>query len=316
MGVPTVYRYDDPNAPQLAGGHTGLFDVLKACLEEGYGTGDERKEPAGWSMLFPPGGPDNRHFVIRNNGETGSGCCLHFECTDPATTANWVNYKITPCEDATAADAPLLPFTTAPSNFRTFGASSARPWMIVADDRFLFFGVTNDYASSFNPDNPNRYDATTFVFGDIIKSRAEDNYATIFSGMVTAASRYITGLANLGTTPSSINMLWARDLEGNAGGEGGGGLGLNGAVGTAGSSAVDYPSDQLLLMKPLLIDMERRVRGIVPGYVVPYANISNPLAGALQSLTLEGKNYVCYRNTNFQFLVSLDPADWNYEELL
>lgn len=56
----TVYRWDDPGAPQLTQTHGSAVDVLKKCLIDGYGT----KSAAGWvledisadnnNMIFSP----------------------------------------------------------------------------------------------------------------------------------------------------------------------------------------------------------------------------------------------------------------------
>lgn len=48
----TVYRWDDPGAPQVKPAAGAFKTVLKACLHTGYGERDTRKEPLGWDILF------------------------------------------------------------------------------------------------------------------------------------------------------------------------------------------------------------------------------------------------------------------------
>ena len=49
MGAPTIYRSDDPGAPVTTGDvKNGLYNVLRACLVDGYGA----KPAAGWSVVY------------------------------------------------------------------------------------------------------------------------------------------------------------------------------------------------------------------------------------------------------------------------
>ena len=48
MGAPTVYRYDDPGVPVLTGDNDAAYEVLRACLVDGYGS----KPAAGWSEVY------------------------------------------------------------------------------------------------------------------------------------------------------------------------------------------------------------------------------------------------------------------------
>jgi len=48
MGAPTVYYYDDPGAPVLSSGQDAFYQIILACLVDGYGS----KPAAGWSVVY------------------------------------------------------------------------------------------------------------------------------------------------------------------------------------------------------------------------------------------------------------------------
>lgn len=76
--TPTVYRWDDPGAPDLSALHTTnderdlmyFHTVLKACLVTGYGA----KAAAGWTMPHEETATamDGNRFVLTNAAESGS----------------------------------------------------------------------------------------------------------------------------------------------------------------------------------------------------------------------------------------------------
>lgn len=76
--TPTVYRWDDPGAPDLSALHSSnnerdlmyFHTVLKACLVTGYGA----KAAAGWAMPHEETTPDGKgnRFVLTNAANSGS----------------------------------------------------------------------------------------------------------------------------------------------------------------------------------------------------------------------------------------------------
>ena len=76
--TPTVYRWDDPGAPDLSALHPTnnerdlmyFHTVLKACLVTGYGA----KAAAGWTMPHEETTPDGKgnRFVLTNAANSGS----------------------------------------------------------------------------------------------------------------------------------------------------------------------------------------------------------------------------------------------------
>lgn len=71
----TVYRWDDPGAPQMSTTSDlwpGILNILKKCLVDGYGT----KDPAGWTVDYEDV-PGNK-CVFRNDTVEGSGGYVQF----------------------------------------------------------------------------------------------------------------------------------------------------------------------------------------------------------------------------------------------
>lgn len=66
MGAPTVYYYDDPGAPVISNGQDAFYQVIKACLVDGYGA----KAGAGWSVVYDDWAA-NGHASFANAGQSG-----------------------------------------------------------------------------------------------------------------------------------------------------------------------------------------------------------------------------------------------------
>lgn len=76
----TVYRWDDPGAPQLTGIKPSEFlTVFKKCLVEGYG----EKPAAGWSIVEESAPTDSPRLVVKNDESNGgSGGFSIFYCSN------------------------------------------------------------------------------------------------------------------------------------------------------------------------------------------------------------------------------------------
>ena len=171
MAVPTVYRWDDAEAPVLCGVKGSMAEVLKACLVDGY-TG---KAGAGWQMEFQ--NTEKTKTAFRNNPTT---CTGFFLLVDETATDNLVN--MTGCELMTDIDSSVglyndTPFAITKS---TSLDTTPRPWMIIATDKFFYlvnwYTVTGD-ASAVLPISASNY---VFMFGDF-KPANVDNYNSVIS---------------------------------------------------------------------------------------------------------------------------------------
>ncbi|MDN3377191.1 MULTISPECIES: hypothetical protein [unclassified Pseudoalteromonas] len=89
----TVYRWDDPGAPQINSAKPSeIIDVLKKCLVDGYGS----KLPLGWENIAEDSA--NQKVVFKNNvvaGGSGNEVQIHsYNATDNSETLLRVN----PCQ--------------------------------------------------------------------------------------------------------------------------------------------------------------------------------------------------------------------------
>lgn len=96
----TVYRWDDPGAPQLTSAKPSeVIDILKKCLIDGYGS----KQPLGWEVVAED--PTNQRVVFKNNiaeGASGNEVQIHsYNGTDNSQTLlrvntcqHWVDWDI------------------------------------------------------------------------------------------------------------------------------------------------------------------------------------------------------------------------------
>ncbi|KJS00895.1 MAG: hypothetical protein VR65_10850 [Desulfobulbaceae bacterium BRH_c16a] len=203
MAAPIVYRWDDGNAPVLAGalGYT-LVQLLKACLVDGYGS----KAAAGWTMPYDDGTVNPRIGVFRNNPVTGTGRYLQVNSTALATSI------VQGYEDMTDHITGVNKFsnTTLYSMESTAANTTARPWVLIADDRFFILTVwPNVTAGSFNP-AANCVSSTTnsikaLFFGDGIPIRGDD---TNFCMLGAETSTYYYWSRNLyfGNHTSTTNV--------------------------------------------------------------------------------------------------------------
>ncbi|MEQ3693148.1 MAG: hypothetical protein ABNH16_06935 [Thalassolituus sp.] len=66
MTAPTVYYSDDAGAPVLTNGQDAFYQVLKACLIDGYGS----KAAAGWSVVYDDWAASG-HASFTNAGQSG-----------------------------------------------------------------------------------------------------------------------------------------------------------------------------------------------------------------------------------------------------
>lgn len=205
MSAPIVYRWDDANAPVLAGVNTSLIALLKACLVDGYGT----KAAAGWTMPFS--NAEGTKAAFRNNATDGTGFYLQVDNTVAAYYAACKGY-----ESMADVDTGVNPFTT--STVYAFGGASAgttaRPWVLVADGRLFYLNVwPTATASGFA--TAARATCITLVFGDGISLYPSDAYFCVLCGPTTVNTNYNYGMVfSLPSVASSTRQFAARDVSG------------------------------------------------------------------------------------------------------
>lgn len=289
MAAPIVYRWDDGNAPVARGERRSLCDILYACLVTGYGT----KPGAGWTREYVNATFDKA--VFRNNSVTGSGRYLRI---DGAGGAAANNPNVLAYETMSSVDDGLFPFYASQLKAWTSFTlnTTARPWILIADDRFFYFfcwpGITA------TPTTANT-DTNGLAFGDPVAFKADDAFAC---ALMTCDSSVRT---NMGYMYSPSNLLGnvsygvcsSRNYAGVATPiisaliRGGG----PGADTYAGSSGIPWTTgDAILVSRPHINNATAySLRGWLPGYYYP----CHPNAfGQLQEVVADGKTFLSIRH--------------------
>lgn len=160
--TPTVYRWDDPGAPDLDAimptdadkQKLFIYTILKACLVDGYGS----KSGAGWTMPLEEITSAGCRFVLKNASH--SGCLLweggSFSRFNIGARGGW----LWACIDVDDMDSPVGAWshkaayanrdTLSAANFHSSGiyaAHGCESWVVVANENFCVFiaGVSNDF---------------------------------------------------------------------------------------------------------------------------------------------------------------------------
>jgi hypothetical protein len=304
MAAPIVYRWDDANAPVARGERRSLCDILHACLVTGYGA----KAGAGWTREYVNATFDKAAF--RNNPATGTGFYLQ---VDGAGAMYAYRSKIMGYEVMTDESTGQFPFSTdAPRELQvsTAADTTARPWVLVADDRFFYFTVWHSITAA--PTN-SIFHKSDMLFGDIVRWYPSDAYACLLDIGTGVNGAGLTFALPNATTGAYPNM--PRKISGVAApvkpayiiGGGPGTINYPGGFGMAWNSG-----DPVLISRPHVNNGEPYTfRGWVPGLYYP----CHPYTafGQLSTLTIDSKIYLVingylYGGAYGGFFISLD--DW------
>lgn len=213
--VPTIYKSTDSGAPTLNGTVGSLTSVLDAVLVNGYGSGGSAKAGAGWTLEYT--GTNKRAY--RNNYSTGSGGYLRVD--DAATSPGNARHAwLRAYESMTDVDSGtgVTPTTTQLTSGVILPKSStldstARAWMIIATEKWFYFFVNINSATSYSftgvPYSP------IFV-GDFVSVKAGDNFNFMISGSLQTSYTGSSGTSAVGAlysashlSEASANYGWA-----------------------------------------------------------------------------------------------------------
>jgi hypothetical protein len=304
MAAPIVYRWDDGNAPVARGERRSLCDILYACLVTGYGS----KPGAGWTREFVNATFDKA--VFRNNPLTGTGFFLQ---VDGAGTVNAYTSTVMAYESMTSLNDGLSSFGLT-GTYTTSNAANAtaRPWVLIADDRAFYLYVWNSITGA--PANSSNT-AQGLFFGDGVRRDPSDNYFCMFSIGALANRGPIGSLYSPSTAVASGNLGFyaPRRSTGvyspiNLALIRGGGPG---ADVSAGANGIIYTAgDPILVARPHVSDgVAYSFRGHIPGLYYP----CHPNAfGQLATVSAAGKSFLSLRvpiNVTASNLF-IDLADW------
>lgn len=130
----TVYRWDDPGAPQLTNGKPSeIINVLKKVLVEGYGV----KAPLGWSMPFE----DSVNFkaAFKNNTADGGSGGYALIYSNTGLDSNAALMRLRSSKTMSAIDASLGDGLTQAFQFGSgSGANKVSKWYIIGNSKAFY----------------------------------------------------------------------------------------------------------------------------------------------------------------------------------
>lgn len=207
MALPvTVYRWDDPGAPQIINGRPSEFiNVFKKCLVEGYGD----KQPLGWAVQLE--GALNQISFVNDiaTGGTGGSYVLKSE-----NGADAVGEKVIIQCCQSFVDFENLVQASPKSTYKmlggTFGRDLFPEWLIIGTSNAFYFIAKMTSQTAVSGLNYLYYPA--FFAGDFDKIIPSDQNRFILFGGYTggsdhinpAATEYLSGKLVDGGSSSSI----------------------------------------------------------------------------------------------------------------
>lgn len=270
-----VYQSTDTNAPTWDGLVGSAKTVIVQCLVTGY-TG---KDPAGWTMPFE----DGNTFVLRNSVASGSGAYFRFDDSvgnvvrlrgysamtdentgdDPTPT---VDQKVDGCEltKSTSSD------------------STARDWIIVADDRTVWISTQdrNFYGWGDHDSNVPGDGFAWFIAGDNNRgSGASVGNSDIMQQGVTRLATPTSSAHGLflprGYNQTAGAIQWSvPNLSNGRSPADNSTPGTLQSLGGNGAPMVDPgPGTSLRHFMPAFVGSEGTIRGVLRGLYVPLNNL-------------------------------------------
>ncbi|EMR0514609.1 hypothetical protein RY963_002650 [Stenotrophomonas maltophilia] len=276
-----IYMSTDSGSPQLSGQAGSLVALLDAVLVDGYGTGVDRKEGAGWTREFTS--TNKRGY--RNNPVSGTGFYLQIDDSASAGTPGYCfarGFGSMTAFDVGLNPAPVLAvgqsgLVLAKSSQLNGGA---RRWLIIADDRIVYIFI-NPWPSG------NYYHP--YFFGDFISYKPGDvnnwcigtHQLPSFSESTEFDQRIFTTSNSYGNVDASRPSLYLPSTVESPSRAvvaylvGGFRDGSNQAWGGAGNLSSVYPdpvSQGLLFSNVQIFESGIRPRGQLPGIIAPLHN--------------------------------------------
>lgn len=263
-----AYFHTDASAPVLTGAAGALINVLDACLVNGYGA----KAAAGWTKSFS----GTNKAAYRQGG--GNQMYLRVDATG-TSSARVIGYEV-----MTDVDTGTGPF---PADGQVSGGgywylsttttSVERPWMVLADDKLVFFVCVIDKtaAEGFAASIGNQ---PGYLFGDAVSFLPDDDFLTVISvgtGVGGSARSYLAQASN--SAASVTTGLYAARSASQTGGSTAlclctAGLIWAGAAGTIGTVIPAYPNAYTgkLDIAPVYVrEQNSTIRGRIPGFFAP-----------------------------------------------
>ena len=186
-----VFKSSDAGAPPLRGNTPGdLLAVLEACLVTGFGS----KAAAGWTKPF-----STASVAVFKQGIGSNGMHMRVDDSMLQTAANARAARIVGYEnmsDINTGTPSAFPSTsqlsgglwwyTMNTGSEAWGARDvARPWMVLADESFLWLYIGSTVASGAALNSTDYREL--YFFGDINAYGSADVFATVLSGATVSS---------------------------------------------------------------------------------------------------------------------------------
>lgn len=139
--TPTVYRFDDPGAPQITtGAPSEYMNVIKKCLVDGYGD----KLPLGWSVMDED--TSSSPFLAVKNGAAGTGGVFMIDASENNYNSTFtVQCAIDYVDRNTFA---RVSRKTAQRNGSSSSSHICSNWILIGTERCYYFICTSPSISS------------------------------------------------------------------------------------------------------------------------------------------------------------------------
>ncbi|MBV2127917.1 hypothetical protein [Arsukibacterium indicum] len=182
----TVFRWDDPGAPQLVDGKPSeIINILTKCLVDGYGT----QLPLGWTRPFYD--PVNQAAAFRNNVAAGGSGGYTKIYSNDNSDANHALMRITHAVSMTDISTLVKQgWTHAFATINATGDNRMDKWALIGTATAFYFFISRNAAPM--GENANSYYNPTIFVGDF------------FSRIPNDTGRFIT-IATTGSAGDTTN---------------------------------------------------------------------------------------------------------------
>lgn len=255
-------------------GTTVTFDATGVSNQTATGTITAKVAGAGWTR--PYSGTNKACF--RGNHVDGTGCFLRVD------DSNAQYGKVQGYESMSDVDSGVNPFPTVAQwatglwvSKSNAASSSARDWIVIADDRAFMLAVKNA---------PSSYEYSNYFFGDIQSLRSNDAYSCLLSANNgdRSASYGSDNMYTHDPARSYLQSYMARAANALGSSEANytcagscAGIGAGAFLGAAGTP---YPSpvNNGLVLGPMVVHSASGIRGTLPGIYSASQITSNSFA--------------------------------------
>ncbi|MDP5206628.1 hypothetical protein ORI99_06170 [Alishewanella sp. SMS9] len=195
----TVYRWDDPGAPQIGNGRASdIIDIWQKCLVEGYGT----KSPLGWTRPFYDSATQRACF--RNNTAAGGSGGYAILYSNTGNNADYNLMRLSHAKSMSDIDTAIgQGFTKAFQVINGIENLRRTKWVLIGTACAFYFLISYD---NFQMDGATNSPLPSMFVGDFFSRVPNDAGRFIAECNPQSAS----SSSSSGQSLNAINALWNR----------------------------------------------------------------------------------------------------------